>query len=52
MDKSSLLISVLFLIVLITETTAEKDLYKVLGVRRSASSSEIKNAYRKLAKEW
>ena len=30
----------------------EEDLYKVLGVKKSATSKEIKKAYKQLAKEW
>ena len=30
----------------------EEDLYKVLGVRKSASVKEIKKAYKQSAKEW
>jgi molecular chaperone DnaJ len=32
--------------------TAERDLYDVLGVERSASDAEIKRAFRKLAQQW
>ena len=31
---------------------AERDLYEVLGVERSASDAEIKRAFRKLAQQW
>ena len=30
----------------------KRDLYEVLGVSKSASADEIKNAYRKLAKKY
>ena len=30
----------------------KRDYYKILGVKRNASKKEIKDAYRKLAKEW
>lgn len=45
------LLSVLFLAAPLP-TRPEEDLYRVLGVGRSASPSQIKTAYRKLAKEW
>src|SRR6185436_12068950 len=32
--------------------TAERDLYKVLGVPREATDAEIKRAFRKLAQQW
>lgn len=30
----------------------KRDYYKILGVKRSASTKEINKAYRNLAKEW
>lgn len=29
-----------------------KDLYKILGVRRTASEAQLKKSYRKLALQW
>ena len=37
---------------IITVGHFEEDLYKVLGVRKSANVKEIKKAYKQLAKEW
>ena len=45
-------VCVLILLLLALLVVSEEDLYKTLGVSRSASPSQIKTAYRKLAKEW
>ncbi|TKS70847.1 DnaJ -like protein subfamily C member 16 [Collichthys lucidus] len=45
----------IFLLVLsvqLVRTAPEYDPYKILGVSRSASQTEIKRAYKNLAKEW
>ncbi len=49
--KLSVLV-VLVLVAPLPTSRAEEDLYKVLGVSRSASPSQIKTAYRRMAKEW
>lgn len=36
----------------LVKTSSEHDPYKILGVGRSASQTEIKRAYKNLAKEW
>ena len=35
-----------------THAGSEMDPYKILGVTRSASQTEIKKVYKRLAKEW
>lgn len=35
-----------------TRNQAGRDFYKILGVARNADTTEIKRAYRKLAKEY
>ena len=56
MFLSSTSVKIEFLLVclglLISAGHFEEDLYKVLGVRKSASVKEIKKAYKQLAKEW
>uniref|UniRef100_A0A671WML3 DnaJ homolog subfamily C member 16 n=1 Tax=Sparus aurata TaxID=8175 RepID=A0A671WML3_SPAAU len=42
----------LILSVQLVKTSSEHDPYKILGVGRSASQTEIKRAYKNLAKEW
>ncbi|XP_036957191.1 dnaJ homolog subfamily C member 16-like [Acanthopagrus latus] len=42
----------LILSVELVKTSSEHDPYKILGVGRSASQTEIKRAYKNLAKEW
>lgn len=48
----SLAIFLLILSVHLVKTASEYDPYKILGVSRSASQTEIKRAYKNLAKEW
>lgn len=38
-----------FVVFCITETLADKDYYKILGVPRDASQQQIKKAYRQLS---
>ena len=35
-----------------TRTSEDEDLYKVLGVKKTATSQDIKKAYKSLAREW
>ena len=43
---------IVLLVVIWNVVKADEDLYKVLGVDRSASPKTIKQAYKNLAKEW
>ena len=41
----------LFMVLIVCPSMSEDDLYKVLGVRKTASTKEIKKAYKNLARE-
>ena len=51
-SKSFFLFSLIILtiITLIDEISCEKDLYKILGVKRDATANDIKHKYRQLSK--
>ena len=49
--KKSWLLLLVNLLSFVILTTAGRDFYSILGVRKSATTNEIKKAYRKLAKE-
>ncbi len=44
------LFSIIIIISFISEISSEKDLYKILGVKRDATANEIKHKYRQLSK--
>ena len=44
--------ALLFLVVVVAVVSAGKDYYKILSVSRSASTAEIKKAYRKLSLKY
>ncbi|XP_068172069.1 dnaJ homolog subfamily C member 16 [Antennarius striatus] len=50
--RVSLAIFLLILSAELVEAASEYDPYKILGVSRSASQTEIKRAYKNMAKEW
>ena len=52
MAKLTVLSLLVLVLVLVPGAMLEEDLYKILGVGRSATSKQIKTAYRRLAKEW
>ena len=41
-----------FVLMVVTSVEGEDDLYHILGVSHSASSREIRSAYKRLAKKW
>lgn len=47
----SLILNCVILLVLTSDVLANRDFYKILNVKKAASTNEIKKAYRKLAKE-
>ena len=50
---SSVLVVIVFLFgEQLVKSSPENDPYKTLGVSKSASQSEIKKAYKHLAREW
>ena len=53
-SKSFLTFSLLILIIiaLIEEISSEKDLYKILGVKRDATANDIKHKYRQLSRMY
>lgn len=47
-----LFISILLICVLVLEVSCLENPYKILGIDRKAGITEIKKAYKQLAKEW